>query len=464
MGLQSFLCSEFPLFALNAHMDTSTIIGEGIGERSCEHSSSLDFFSSFLCLDGLYTSGGLSPSEDIKVLSDDGKKVKRLQPFTEADVDELQGIPIESHPSKLVGSIGSNNRFFDFEKLAEVTGVVTENLNNIIDINYYPVETARRSNLRHRPIGIGVQGLADTFILLGLAFDSLEAQKLNKDIFETIYYHALDASSELASREGPYETYQGSPVSKGILQPDMWDVAPSSRWDWPILRKKIARNGIRNSLLVAPMPTASTSQILAKNFGMKYFANLYAFHYEPTFEAYKFDMVIQFFSSYCCKNLGVRGAFSWDSRVPAAVMSPSKKNGTYATTKDDFISLRMKSVTSEDSLAEAQRKKKEVVSCLVNAESQLSFSQVVVETLWEKLCATDSKIAALSTRARATGYAGSFGGGPHWNRTRDGLLHGQQGGLHPEKRLYFSASRHPARQSLHVPRKRKSSENWRLIN
>ncbi|KAK8961676.1 Ribonucleoside-diphosphate reductase large subunit [Platanthera guangdongensis] len=176
-----------------------------------------------------------------------------------------KGIPIESHPSKLVGSIGSNNRFFDFEKLAEVTGVVTENLNNIIDVNYYPVETARRSNLRHRPIGIGVQGLADTFILLGLAFDSPEAQQLNKDIFETIYYHALDASSELASREGPYETYQGSPVSKGILQPDMWDVAPSSRWDWPALRKKIARNGIRNSLLVAPMPTASTSQILGNN-------------------------------------------------------------------------------------------------------------------------------------------------------------------------------------------------------
>ncbi|KAK8949175.1 Ribonucleoside-diphosphate reductase large subunit [Platanthera zijinensis] len=176
-----------------------------------------------------------------------------------------KGIPIESHPSKLVGSIGSNNRFFDFEKLAEVTGVVTENLNKIIDINYYPVETARRSNLRHRPIGIGVQGLADTFIILGLAFDSPEAQQLNKDIFETIYYHALDASSELASREGPYETYPGSPVSKGILQPDMWDVTPSSRWDWPALREKIARNGVRNSLLVAPMPTASTSQILGNN-------------------------------------------------------------------------------------------------------------------------------------------------------------------------------------------------------
>ncbi|KAK8938734.1 Ribonucleoside-diphosphate reductase large subunit [Platanthera zijinensis] len=188
-----------------------------------------------------------------------------------------KGIPIESHPSKLVGSIGSNNRFFDFEKLAEVTGVVTENLNKIIDITYYPVETARRSNRRHRPIGIGVQGLADTFILLGLAFDSPKARKLNKDIFETIYYHALDASSELASREGPYETYHGSPASKGILQPDMWDVAPSCRWDWPALREKIARNGVRNSLLVAPMPTASTSQILGNNECFEpYTSNIYS--------------------------------------------------------------------------------------------------------------------------------------------------------------------------------------------
>ncbi|KAJ6421813.1 hypothetical protein OIU84_029082 [Salix udensis] len=132
------------------------------------------------------------------------------------------GVPIESHPSKLVGSRGSKSRYFDFEKLAEVTGVVTANLNKIIDVNYYPVETAKRSNFRHRPIGIGVQGLADAFMLLGMAFDSPEAQKLNKDIFETIYYHALKTSSEIAAREGPYETYIGSPVSKGILQPDMW--------------------------------------------------------------------------------------------------------------------------------------------------------------------------------------------------------------------------------------------------
>ncbi|KAL9252883.1 Ribonucleoside-diphosphate reductase large subunit-like protein [Drosera capensis] len=176
-----------------------------------------------------------------------------------------KGVPSESQPSKLVGSRGSQNRYFDFDKLAEVTTTVTTNLNKIIDINYYPVETARRSNLRHRPIGIGVQGLADAFILLGMPFDSPEAQQLNKDIFETIYYHALKASCELAAKEGPYDTYQGSPVSQGILQPDMWGVTPSDRWDWSALRKMIKVNGVRNSLLVAPMPTASTSQILGNN-------------------------------------------------------------------------------------------------------------------------------------------------------------------------------------------------------
>ncbi|KAB1210349.1 Ribonucleoside-diphosphate reductase large subunit [Morella rubra] len=157
-----------------------------------------------------------------------------------------KGVPMESHPSKLVGSRGSKNRFFDFEKLAEVTAIVTYNLNKIIDVNYYPVETAKRSNFRNRPVGIGVQGLADTFILLGMAFDSPEAQQLNKDIFETIYYHALK-------------------TEQGILQPDMWNVTPSDRWDWNDLREMISKNGVRNSLLVAPMPTASTSQILGNN-------------------------------------------------------------------------------------------------------------------------------------------------------------------------------------------------------
>ncbi|XP_052877719.1 ribonucleoside-diphosphate reductase large subunit isoform X2 [Gossypium arboreum] len=190
---------------------------------------------------------------------------------------EKEGVPLESHPSKLVGSRGSQNRFFDFDKLAEVTEIVTRNLNKIIDVNYYPVETAKRSNLRHRPIGIGVQGLADTFILLGMAFDSPEAQQLNRDIFETIYYHALKASSSLAEKDGPYETYAGCPVSKGILQPDMWGVTPSGRWDWTALRDMIAKNGVRNSLLLAPMPTASTSQILGNNECFEpYTSNIYS--------------------------------------------------------------------------------------------------------------------------------------------------------------------------------------------
>jgi ribonucleoside-diphosphate reductase subunit M1 len=172
---------------------------------------------------------------------------------------------VRGSESKLVGSHGATNRFFDFEKLEEVTRVLTGNLNKIIDVNYYPVETARRSNLRHRPIGIGVQGLADVFILLGLPFESPEAVQLNKDIFETIYFSALSESCNLAQRDGPYETYQGSPVSKGVLQHDMWGVPDTSRHMWDLLRIKIAKFGVRNSLLVAPMPTASTSQILGNN-------------------------------------------------------------------------------------------------------------------------------------------------------------------------------------------------------
>ncbi|KAH8943819.1 hypothetical protein BDL97_13G074600 [Sphagnum fallax] len=188
-----------------------------------------------------------------------------------------KGVPLESHPTKLMGSKGFKNRFFDFEKLGEITELVTRNLNRIIDVNYYPVETAKRSNLRHRPIGIGVQGLADAFILLGMPFDSTEAQKLNKEIFETIYYHALRTSADLAAEEGIYETYAGCPISKGILQPDMWDVKPSDQWDWSALREKIRKNGVRNSLLVAPMPTASTSQILGNNECFEpYTSNIYS--------------------------------------------------------------------------------------------------------------------------------------------------------------------------------------------
>jgi len=155
---------------------------------------------------------------------------------------------------------------FDHQELYRVTKVVTRNLNKVIDVNFYPIEAARRSNMRHRPIGIGVQGLADVFILLGMPFTSPEARKLNKEIFETMYFAACEASMELAKKNGPYETFQGSPASEGILQFDMWNVKPeSNRWDWAKLKEDIKTHGIRNSLLLAPMPTASTSQILGNN-------------------------------------------------------------------------------------------------------------------------------------------------------------------------------------------------------
>ncbi|KAL0578783.1 ribonucleotide-diphosphate reductase subunit rnr1 [Marasmius crinis-equi] len=154
---------------------------------------------------------------------------------------------------------------FDFKKLHDVTKVVAFNLNRIIDVNYYPVPEARRSNMRHRPIGIGVQGLADTFMALRLPFESPEAKLLNSQIFETIYHGALDASSDIAAVDGPYETWMGSPAQKGELQYDMWGVTPTDLWDWEDLKAKIARTGLRNALLTAPMPTASTSQMLGNN-------------------------------------------------------------------------------------------------------------------------------------------------------------------------------------------------------
>ena len=154
---------------------------------------------------------------------------------------------------------------FNFQKLYEVTKVVAKNLNRVIDINFYPVEEAKNSNMRHRPIGIGVQGLADAFARMGLPFDSEGAKQLNKDIFETIYFGAVESSQESAAVDGPYSSYDGSPVSKGQLQFDMWGVTPSDRWDWKGLKEKIAKTGIRNSLLLAPMPTASTAQIMGNN-------------------------------------------------------------------------------------------------------------------------------------------------------------------------------------------------------
>jgi len=171
----------------------------------------------------------------------------------------------------------SDDASYDFESLRRVTKVATRNLNKVIDRNYYPVEEARRSNMKHRPIGLGVQGLADVFLVLKLPFESEGAKKLNEDIFETIYFASCEASCELAARDGAYETFQGSPASKGQLQFDLWNSAPKSdRWDWAALKEQIAKHGLRNSLLVAPMPTASTAQILGNNEAFEpYTQNLY---------------------------------------------------------------------------------------------------------------------------------------------------------------------------------------------
>ena len=156
---------------------------------------------------------------------------------------------------------------FDYSKLHEITKIVTKNLNRVIDRNYYPVETAKYSNMKHRPIGLGVQGLADVFNLCGLPFDCEDSRTMNAHIFETIYHAALEASSELAEIDGSYESFEGSPASQGLLQPDLWEgeAKYSGRYDWDAMRKRVMTKGLRNSLLVAPMPTASTAQILGNN-------------------------------------------------------------------------------------------------------------------------------------------------------------------------------------------------------
>ncbi len=161
--------------------------------------------------------------------------------------------------------VDTETKEFDHNKLFDVAYQLTKNLNKVIDVNYYPVEEARNSNMRHRPVGIGVQGLADAFILMRFPFDSAEAKKLNREIFETIYYASVTASKDLSKIEGPYSTFKGSPMSKGIFQFDMWGVTPSNRWEWDILKEEVKEHGVRNSLLMAPMPTASTAQILGNN-------------------------------------------------------------------------------------------------------------------------------------------------------------------------------------------------------
>ncbi|EJG01327.1 ribonucleoside-diphosphate reductase subunit alpha [Flavobacterium sp. F52] len=171
------------------------------------------------------------------------------------------------------------NGEFNHESLYNVTKRVTRNLNKVIDRNYYPVQEAENSNMRHRPVGLGVQGLADAFIMLRMPFTSDEAKKLNQEIFETLYFAAVTASMEMAKEEGPYSTFEGSPMSKGEFQYNMWglkDEELSGRWDWASLRKEVMEHGVRNSLLVAPMPTASTSQILGNNEAFEpYTSNIY---------------------------------------------------------------------------------------------------------------------------------------------------------------------------------------------
>lgn len=190
----------------------------------------------------------------------------------EVAVCNLASIALPSFVEKTASTASYN-----FEKLHEVTKVVTRNLNRIIDRNFYPVPEARRSNMRNRPIALGVQGLADTFMELRLPFDSQTAKDLNIQIFETIYHGAVEASIELAAEKGPYESYEGSPASQGLLQYDLWDRKPSELWDWDTLKQRLAKHGLRNSLLVAPMPTASTSQILGNNECFEpYTSNIYS--------------------------------------------------------------------------------------------------------------------------------------------------------------------------------------------
>ena len=181
----------------------------------------------------------------------------------------VETLPLLLHGEEKVGGYDATLDLlrdqFDYELLHKVTKVVTRNLNNVIDINYYPTDKTKNSNMKHRPIGIGVQGLTDAFAKMDVAFHSNLAKQINRNIFETMYHAALEASMEAAKEEGPYSSFKGSPASQGILQFDMWNVTPSTRYDWDSLKLNIAEHGLRNSLLLAPMPTASTSQILGNN-------------------------------------------------------------------------------------------------------------------------------------------------------------------------------------------------------
>jgi ribonucleoside-diphosphate reductase alpha chain len=208
---------------------------------------------------------------------------------------------------------------FDHNKLFDVTYQATVNLNRIIDGNYYPVKEAENSNLRHRPIGLGVQGLADAFILMRYPFESEEAKVLNKEIFETIYYAAMTASKDLAKLEGPYTTFKGSPLSKGVFQFDMWNVTPSSRWEWDVLRNEVMEHGVRNSLLLAPMPTASTAQILGNNECFEpYTSNIY------TRRVLSGEFIIV--NKHLLKDLVKEGLWNKDMRTKLMISNGSVQN------------------------------------------------------------------------------------------------------------------------------------------
>ena len=211
---------------------------------------------------------------------------------------------------------------FDHNKLFEVTYQATINLNRIIDENFYPVEEARKSNMRHRPIGLGVQGLADAFILMGYPFESEEARALNREIFETIYFAAMTASKDQACEFGAYETYAGSPTSQGVFQYDMWGVTPSSRWEWDVLKEEVKKHGVRNSLLLAPMPTASTAQILGNNECFEpYTSNIY------TRRVLSGEFIIV--NKHLLKDLVKRGL--WDKEMRHKIMTA---NGSIQSIKE----------------------------------------------------------------------------------------------------------------------------------
>lgn len=208
--------------------------------------------------------------------------------------------------------IDGNGGSFDFMKLKEISEIVTRNLNKVIDRSFYPIEEAKRSNMRHRPIGIGVQGLADAFAMLKFPFESAEAKELNRDIFETIYFGAVTASCELAEQSGSYETYEGCPASKGQLQYDMWGVTPTNRWDWTSLKARVAKHGMKNSLLIAPMPTASTAQILGNNESTEPFtSNMY----NRRVLAGEFPVV----NKYLLRDLTARGL--WSEQVKSRIIA-----------------------------------------------------------------------------------------------------------------------------------------------